>query len=107
MDPLAKLEKNGIYISNRDIEYIVNKFNIKELSIFGSCIRDDFNKNSDIDLIVVFNESERISLFDLMEIQEYFETLVKRDVDIVEPDSLHNPYRRKTILDSKEIIYAA
>lgn len=107
MNPLEKLKQNGVVIKPNEIEFIVNKFNIKELSIFGSGIRDDFNENSDIDLIVVFNESSTISLFDVMDIQEYFEVIVKRKVDIVEPAAILNPIRKKAIMDSKVIIYAA
>ena len=107
MTALEKLQKNGINISLSDIKIIVDRYNIKELSIFGSSIRDDFKHDSDIDLLIEFNDSQNISLFDIIEIEEYFEKITNRQVDIVEPAGLKNPYRRETILKSKEVLYAA
>ena len=107
MTALEKLQKNGINISLSDIKIIVDRYNIKELSIFGSSIRDDFKHDSDIDLLIEFNDSQNISLFDIIDIEEYFEKITNRQVDIVEPAGLKNPYRRETILKSKEVLYAA
>ena len=107
MNVLEKLMTNGITITEKDIEFIVNKYNVKELSIFGSSIRDDFKTTSDIDLLIEFNDSQNISLYDLLDIQEYFEKITKRSIDIVEPAGLSNPYRKEAILKSKEILYVA
>ena len=89
------------------IQDIAHRFNIKELSVFGSCIRSDFNETSDIDLLIIFTKSSEISLFDLMDIQDYFQEKLARKVELVEPDGLKNPIRRKEILGSKEILYVA
>lgn len=107
MKILNELQKKGIYISESDILVLAEKYNIKELSIFGSSLRNDFHDNSDIDFLIEFNDSKNISLFDLIDIQEYLEAITKRSVDLVEPDSLKNPYRRSSILTNKEIIYAS
>jgi hypothetical protein len=107
MNTFEKLRKNGIIITQEDIKAIAEKYKIKELSVFGSSVRADFTKDSDIDLLIEFENPEQISLFDLLDIQEYFEKLTKRAVDIVEPAGIQNPYRRNAILSSKEIIYAA
>lgn len=107
MDTFEKMKKNGIHLSQDDIRIVVDKYNIKELSIFGSSIRDDFSQESDIDLLIEFQDSQSISLFDLIDIQEYFQKITNRSVDIVEPAGLRNPYRRKAILSSKEILYVA
>ncbi|GAB1432148.1 nucleotidyltransferase domain-containing protein [Spirochaetota bacterium] len=107
MKILSELQKKGILISENDILLLVEKYNIKELSIFGSSLRNDFNDKSDIDFLIEFNDSQNISLFDLIDIQEYLENITKRSVDLVEPDSLKNPYRRASILANKEIIYAS
>ena len=107
MNILEKLEKNGINISFSDIKIIVERYDIKELSIFGSSLRGDFNHDSDIDLLIEFKNSQNISLFDIIDIQEYFEKITKRSVDIVEPAGLKNPYRKESILNSKEVLYVA
>ena len=107
MKAIEKMRRNGLNIDEKIIYEIVKKYKIKELSVFGSCIRDDFNDNSDVDFIIVFQNSKEISLFDLMDIQEFFESKLSRKVDLVEPEGLRNPIRRKNILESKEILYAA
>ncbi len=102
-----KLHANGISLERIDIENIVKRYDIKEISIFGSSIREDFNENSDIDLLIEFKNSENISLFDIIDIQDYFYNLTNRRIDIVEPSGLINPYRREAILSTKEPIYVA
>lgn len=107
MNVFEKLRKNGIKISQKDIRIIAEKYNIKEIAAFGSSIRDDFHSDNDIDLLIEFYNSENISLYDIIDIQVYFEKLMHRSVDIVEPAGLRNPYRREAILKTKEILYAA
>ncbi len=107
MNVYEKLRKNGIDLNETDITFIVKKYSIKEISIFGSSIRDDFKQNSDIDLLIEFMNSESISLFDIIDIQEYFEKLTKRKIDIVEPAGLKNPYRKSSILKNKVPLYVA
>ena len=107
MTAIEKMKKNGISIDDETIYGVASKYNLKELSVFGSSIRDDFTETSDVDLVIVFKNSREISLFDLMDIQEFFESKFARKVDLVEPDGLRNPIRRKAIMESKEILYVA
>ena len=46
------------------------KWKIKELAIFGSAIGDDLKPESDIDVLVVFDDSAEWSLFDYMHAEE-------------------------------------
>jgi predicted nucleotidyltransferase len=107
MDTMEKLRQNGIFFNYSDIENICKKYYIKELSIFGSSIRNDFNDNSDIDILVSFNTNSNINLFDIMDLEKEFSQLLKREVDIVEKEALKNPIRKNRILSTREIIYAA
>jgi predicted nucleotidyltransferase len=107
MDTMEKLRKNGIFLNYNDIENICKKYHINELSIFGSSIRNDFNADSDIDILVSFNNNSDINLFDIMNLEKEFSQLLKREIDIVEKEALKNPIRREKILSTREIIYAA
>ena len=60
MNIYDKLHANGILFSQKDVAYLVDRYNIKELSIFGSSIRNDFDIHSDIDFLIEFNNSENI-----------------------------------------------
>jgi predicted nucleotidyltransferase len=107
METIEKMKKNGVFLDYKDIVILCKKYGINELSIFGSSIRDDFTQNSDVDILVSFDKTSEITLFDIMDLEKEFSRLLKRDVDIVEKESLKNPVRRKRILSAREIIYAA
>lgn len=50
---------------------LVKKYKIKEIGVFGSWVRGEQKKNSDIDILVEFEENAGISLFDFIEIEDY------------------------------------
>lgn len=81
---------------------------INELSVFGSILRENFNPNSDIDLLVKFDSDAHISLIDMIKIENEFNILLKRNIDLVSKKAIENSknwIRRQNILDSAEIIY--
>jgi uncharacterized protein len=84
-----------------------NKWQICELSLFGSALREDFNSESDLDFLVSFGPDASWSLWDMVEMRDELATLTGRQVDLVEKEGLRNPYRSREILESKEVIYAA
>ena len=83
------------------------KYRIKEMSFFGSILREDFGEASDIDVLVEFEDDNEYSLFDLFRIREEFEKVLGRKVDLIEKESLRNPYRRENILKNSRVVYAA
>ena len=107
MKAMEKLQKNGIFFNLDDVVCICKKYHVMELSIFGSSIRDDFTQESDVDILVSFKKNSVINLFDIIELKKEFSMMLNREVDIVEKESLKNPIRKKKILSTREIIYAA
>jgi len=83
------------------------QWKIIEFALFGSVLREDFRPDSDIDVLVTFAEDCGYSLFDLAQIQEELKALLAHEVDLVEKESLRNPFRRHAILNNMEVIYAA
>ena len=83
------------------------KWRIHELSLFGSALRDDFGPESDIDLLVSFEADAGWTLFDLIAMKEEAESLFGRPVDLIEREALRNPWRKREILRTHEVIYAA
>jgi len=83
------------------------QWKITEFALFGSVLRRDFRPDSDIDVLVTFAEDCGHSLFDLAQIQEELKALLAHKVDLVEKESLRNPFRRHAILNNMEVIYAA
>ncbi|NES21781.1 MAG: DNA polymerase subunit beta [Symploca sp. SIO3E6] len=100
--------QDRINVSQEEIINLCKQNHIQELSVFGSVIREDFNKTSDIDFLVVFNPQIKLSLIDLVSIQYQLEDKIGRKVDLVEKRSIeksHNWIRRQNILDTAIIIY--
>ncbi|MEO8399631.1 MAG: nucleotidyltransferase domain-containing protein [Ignavibacteriaceae bacterium] len=73
---------NNFYIKENDLKDICKRYSIKELSLFGSVLRNDFNSASDIDLLYVFENNTRYSLFDMVQIKEDFEKFFERSVEV-------------------------
>ena len=84
----------------------VSKFKdqIKKILLFGSYLQGKEKKNSDIDLLIDFNQSARIGFFDLFDIEKELEKSLKKQVDLVTPNSL-SKYFRKEVLNRAEIVY--
>jgi predicted nucleotidyltransferase len=104
---IEKLRKNGIFLDYNDVVSLCKRYYITEMSIFGSSIRDDFTQDSDIDILVSFEQNSEITLFEIIELEKEFSRIINREVDIVEKESLKNPIRKNKILSTREIIYAA
>lgn len=83
------------------------KWRIRELSLFGSALRDDFRPESDLDFLVSFEPEAHWDLFDLIAMREELSESFGRPVDLVEKEALRNPWRKYEILRTHEVIYAA
>ncbi len=89
------------------IELFCRRWKIREFSLFGSVLRADFGPHSDVDVLVSFEPAAEWDLFHLVEMRDELIALFGRDVDLVEQEGLRNPFRRRTILDTREVIYRA
>ncbi len=94
-------------IPKDEIAGFCQRWRVKELAIFGSALGDDFRPDSDVDVLVVFEDDARWSLFDHMKAEEELEQIFGREVDLVEKKAIRNPFRRHHILSHHEVIYAA
>ena len=84
------------------------RWNVVELALFGSVLRDDFGPESDVDVLVSLDETARHTLFDLHQMEEELRTLFGREVDLVSRRGVErsrNHLRRRAILESAETIY--
>jgi len=83
------------------------RWKVKELAIFGSALGDGFRPDSDVDVLVVFQEEAAWNIFDHMKAEEELERIFGREVDLVEKKAVRNPFRRHHILSHCEVVYAA
>ncbi|MDB9527040.1 nucleotidyltransferase family protein [Oscillatoria sp. CS-180] len=93
------------------IEKIVkfcHKWQVTELSLFGSVLRDDFRSDSDIDVMVQFHPSAHPTFRALDQMEAELQTVFHREVDLITRqgiESSRNYLRRHEILSSAQVIY--
>ena len=79
---------------------------VKSLYAFGSVLTDKFNPESDIDLIVDFQQLDVLDYGDnYYDLKFSLEKIFKRSVDLLEEKAIKNPYFRKAITLKKQLIY--
>jgi len=75
------------------IKEIRQRFSVKSLSIFGSIARDEASDDSDVDVLVVFDQKANFDGF--MELKFYLEELLGTGVDLVTDKALRPQVRRR------------
>ncbi len=65
---------------------VIDKFKVKEISVFGSYARGESTEGSDLDILVEFYKP--IGLFSFMDLEEYLEQLLGVKVDLVSKKAL-------------------
>jgi predicted nucleotidyltransferase len=101
---------NEIIITRREqVIELCRKHHVRRLSVFGSVLRDDFNPDSsDIDFVVEFKPTASLGLRgDYFDLLEELTRLFSRKVDLVSWEGVRNPYFRRSVERSQELLYAA
>jgi len=96
-----------ITLPQKKIDDFCIKWKISGMALFGSVLSDHFRSDSDIDVLVSFKEDAGWGLFDFVDMIDELKVIFGRDVDLLEKDSLRNPFRKQAILAGHEVIYAA
>ena len=77
------------------------KYKVKQIGLFGSCVRGEQRKGSDIDVLVEFEEP--IGLFEFVDLEAYLSELIGGKVDLVMKTAL-KPRIGRHILEEVEYI---
>ena len=99
-----------IDIPRDQIADFCRRWKIAELALFGSVLRDDFRPDSDVDVLVTFATDAQWSLFDHVDMEDELKEILGRPVDLVNRRGIErsrNPFRRKAILESAQVVHAA
>ena len=103
--------KTAISLPMDRVREICRRYDVAELSIFGSVLRDDFRPDSDVDFLVVFqNDDYGPWASKLMDMERDLSRLLGRKVDLVSRRAVEkseNYIRRRQILTSREMVYVA
>ena len=96
-----------IPIDHERIAAFCRRWKVRELALFGSALRPDFRADSDVDVLVSFEDDAPWSLFDWIDMQDELRAIFGRPVDLVDKSAITNPFRRRHILDTHEVLYHA
>ena len=102
--------KRQIQIPRDKIEEFCQRWQIEELALFGSVLREDFRPDSDVDVLVRFSPDAGHTLFDLARMEDELKIIFGREVDLISRrgiESSRNHLRRKAILESAEVVYGS
>jgi uncharacterized protein len=97
----------NIAVPAEDLAAFCRKWKIRELSLFGSVLRDDFRPDSDVDVLVSFEPDAPWSYWEFSQMQDELQVLFGRPIDLIEREALKNPFRRHEILTTRRVLYAA
>ena len=73
---------------------------IKKLSLFGSYLKNKYNAESDIDLLVEFEKNTGYGLLDITRIERELSEMIKKKVDLRTPEELSKYFRDKVVKES-------
>ncbi|MEM1293485.1 MAG: nucleotidyltransferase family protein [Cyanobacteria bacterium P01_H01_bin.162] len=97
-------------MTNEAIADFCQRWQLTELALFGSVLRDDFRPDSDIDVLITFAPDAKRGLLKLARMKHELEDTLGRQVDLVVKQSIldsANGFRRQEILSSAQVVYAA
>lgn len=104
---VAAYSTSRLPVPAQAISAFCQKWKVRELSLFGSVLRHDFSPDSDVDVMVELAPDSTVSLFEWVDMKAELEVLFGRPVDMLEKTSLRNPFRKQTVMGTRQVMYAA
>jgi len=99
-------EVEDLKVSQEELAAVCRRFRVRELALFGSMLREDHGPDSDVDLLVSFEPTARVTFVTLARLQRDLEAVLGRKVDLVPKDGL-KPVIRDHVLATARALYAA
>ncbi len=75
-------------------------YHVKALYLFGSVARGDAGPESDLDILVEFEPTAHIGLFEFSRLQRMLSEIMGRSVDLATPDALHKALRDQILSEA-------
>ena len=94
-DNVTMRQVDALSVLRDRAEILRERYEVAELSVFGSVARDAFTEDSDVDLLVQFRGGATIQR--LLDLKDFLEGLLHRKVDLVTTGALH-PLIREDVL---------
>ena len=95
-------------VPDSEIARFCQRWQIRELALFGSALRSDFGPDSDVDVLVAFSPEADWGLLEHVQMQRELQTLFHRKVDLISKRALErsrNGLLRHEILSTAETLF--
>lgn len=93
-------------VEETELADLCRRYGVRELSMFGSAVRNEMRADSDLDLLVEFLPEAQVDLVDYAGLMLDLSRLLERKVDLVSKKGL-KPLIRAAVLQEARLLYAA
>jgi predicted nucleotidyltransferase len=100
------LHLKDVEVDEAQLADLCRRYQVRELSLFGSAARGEMRPDSDIDLLVEFLPDSQVDLVDYAGLMLDLSRLIGRKVDLVSKNGL-KPLIRNSVLQEARLVYAA
>ena len=98
----------SVEVASDQLTQFCQRWKVSELAVFGSALHKNYPLESDLDLLISFEEDAHWGLFDLVTMESELGVIFNKEIDLVEKKAVTNSenyLRRKGILDNIQIIF--
>ena len=88
-------------ILNKNMDYMRKEFSVRKIGVFGSYVKDSANSNSDIDILVEFEEK---TFDNYMDLKFFLEDLFGKKVDLVISDAIKKRIQPAILRETQYIL---
>lgn len=93
--PLGHLHPDIVAPSDRGLRELASRFGLRRVTVFGSAVRDDLRRDSDVDVLVEHRPGAERTLVSDTSLRAALEDLVDRDVDLIDVSTLSRAVRER------------
>lgn len=87
----------------REAEPQLRAKGVRHVAVFGSTARGEQRADSDVDIVIEFDPTARVTIYDYVEVKEGIAALFDGPVDVVDREGL-KPHLRQPV--ARELVYA-
>ncbi|MBL0715236.1 MAG: nucleotidyltransferase family protein [Desulfosarcina sp.] len=98
------MNRDSILKTLSNHKQLLRRHGVKAIRLFGSFARGEAAAGSDVDLLVEFEPTAHVGLFEFSRLRHELSNLLGCEVDLATPDALHKAMRDEIL---NEAIYAA
>jgi len=99
-------DSQTIELPVEEIKSLCVRYHVRELSLFGSAVKNKLRLNSDVDFLVEFEQDLQVGFIAFSRMQRELASLVNRKMDLVSKNGL-KPLLKDEILSGRRVLYAA